>query len=288
MGGWDQAWPVGCWGARVRGIAYPRLAGAAPSRWRVTARRRVRVALSIVVVDPPDGEAQRGGDPPLAREVHVGAAVSQQPQDFGVVILRRHNRRRGAARVRVVHGSVRRALEYNHPYDLRVPAPSRRYERRILVDRSLEARPAQVARLPPAGRSLLTAAVSPAAHASNSAWALMFGMILPLGSRGAERVNEGRTNGGARGGLRAIGWFIARSLRGSLAGHPLSLFADYRAHDPSQSGKGSAAVWTTDFEFSASDEARGVIGRRTTPVRTVSHDSNIAVRITIMQCACPE
>ena len=83
-----------------------------------------------VGVDLQDGDLQRGL-PTLVREARVCAAVSQQPDDIKVVVLRRREQRRIAVRVRVVHGSLGRALEY-HPHDLHVPESGRRYERRTL------------------------------------------------------------------------------------------------------------------------------------------------------------
>jgi len=82
--------------------------------------------------------------------------------------------------------------------------------------------PLRLTRVPPAGSSLLTAAASPSAHALNSAWALMFGMILRLaGLQGAERF-DGR-GGGARGSKARVRGYVALAedpLTG-FAGHPL-------------------------------------------------------------------
>ena len=79
---------------------------------------RVRIAASRVGGDRIDGRAQWGGPPP-ERGVDVGAAVSQKPEDVGVVKRRRLEERRDTVLVHVVHGGVGRALEYQ-PYEQRV------------------------------------------------------------------------------------------------------------------------------------------------------------------------
>ena len=69
--------------------------------------------------------------------------VSQQPGDIGAVGLRRHEQRRDAVSIHVVHGGLWRELEY-HLHNFYVPARGRHYERHALVAGVLEARPAQV------------------------------------------------------------------------------------------------------------------------------------------------
>jgi hypothetical protein len=62
-------------------------------------------------MDIQDREPQRGAHSRCCSEVHVGAVVSQQPEDIGVVVQRSHERRREALRVGVLHAGVARALK---------------------------------------------------------------------------------------------------------------------------------------------------------------------------------
>ena len=89
--------------------------------------------------------------------------------------------------------------------------------------------------VPPAGTNLLTAAASPALHASNSACAgLAFGIVLGRGSRGAERFGGGGGGGGGAGGRAKVkevrrGATLAFSFLGGAqirwrAGHPLAVW----------------------------------------------------------------
>jgi hypothetical protein len=81
--------------------------------------------------------------PPRSGSRGFWSAVSQQPQDIGVVIPRRSHQRREVLRGRVIHGAVRRALQYDSR-DVRVPGKGRRHERRKVGDAALEAWPAEV------------------------------------------------------------------------------------------------------------------------------------------------
>lgn len=83
-----------------------------------------------------DGFAQRLA-PPLANDIHVRAAVSQQPHDIGVEELRCYEQGCAPGGVRVVDGGVGGTLE-DHPHDVSVPAPGRLHEGRCLVTGTLE------------------------------------------------------------------------------------------------------------------------------------------------------
>jgi len=100
----------------------------------------VGVSARIVVLDLPNGEAQRGGTL-LVNASHARTAVSQQAEDMSIVEFRRREQRCVAVPVHVAHGGVGRALE-DHAHDARVPVPGCYYEWRTLVVRVVESLPA--------------------------------------------------------------------------------------------------------------------------------------------------
>ena len=173
--------------------------------------------FTVLTCRVPLGSGSRGGEPEFGllqarrsgvsragcAEVDVRASSHQQPDDIDVEVHCRRTQRCAAGRVLVVHGGVRRALEY-HAHDLYVPVRSRYHEGRSLGGGGLEGWPLRSRGVPPAGSSLLTAAALPSRHALYSAWPGMCGTIFPLGSRRTERFGgmagvAGAAAGGAGG-----------------------------------------------------------------------------------------
>jgi hypothetical protein len=138
-------------------------------------------------------------------KVHVRAVVSQQPEDIGVVVQRRHRHRRYAVRVDVVHDGVGRAREQPHSV---CPREAATMSGVLLSLKGWKATPLRLRGVPPAGSNLLTAAASPATHAANSAPAgMFFGMILRLDSRDCNiLVGRRRRAGGSETRVRGLGW----------------------------------------------------------------------------------